>query len=76
MEKLALNIPDEVGGLPVLSVNRIDGIEYVLREKGWILIRPSETEPLIRIYAESTDEKALNSILEEGKKLVSTAARE
>ncbi len=76
MEKLALNIPDEIGGLPILSVNRIDGIKYILQNEAWILIRPSGTEPLIRIYAESTDEKASNSILEEGKKLVSRAARE
>ncbi len=76
MEKLALNIPDEIGGLPILSVNRIDGIKYILQDEAWILIRPSGTEPLIRIYAESTDEKASNSILEEGKKLASRAAQE
>jgi phosphomannomutase len=53
----------------------IDGVEYILEDKAWILIRPSGTEPLIRIYAESTDEKTLNTILEGGREPVFRAVQ-
>ncbi len=74
-KRLLLNAPNEIRGLSVLSYYMIDGVKYILEDKAWILIRPSGTEPLIRIYAESTDEKTLNIILEEGKKLVSRAGQ-
>ncbi len=75
MERLAMNIPSEIGGLSVLSYYMIDGVKYILEDKAWILIRPSGTEPLIRIYAESTDEKTLNTILEGGRELVFRAVQ-
>jgi phosphomannomutase len=44
-----------------------------LKDGGWLLIRPSGTEPLLRIYGESTDKEKLRAILEQGKNLVSKA---
>lgn len=58
-----------------MSYYMIDGVEYILEDKAWILIRPSGTEPLIRIYAESTDEKTLNTILEGGREPVFRAVQ-
>lgn len=51
------------------SVNTIDGIR-VDTERGWFLIRPSGTEPILRITAESKDIKNAESLLEEARKLI------
>ncbi len=56
------------------EVNRVDGVRLQLPE-GWILIRASGTEPLIRITAEGRDEKATTSLLERGRELVREASR-
>jgi phosphoglucosamine mutase len=56
------------------SVNRVDGVRLQLPE-GWILIRASGTEPLIRLTAEGRDEKATSSLLERGERLVKEAAK-
>lgn len=42
-----------------------DGIKIILDKKNWVMIRPSGTEPIARIYAESDSESKLNSLLSE-----------
>ena len=54
------------------TVNRVDGLRLQLAE-GWVLIRASGTEPLIRLTAEGRDEKATASLLERGRELVKEA---
>jgi phosphomannomutase len=73
MEKLSSDIPDRIIGIQVSTVNTMDGIKLILKDGGWLLIRPSGTEPLLRIYGESTDKEKLRAILEQGKNLVSKA---
>ncbi len=73
MEKLSSDIPDKIIGIQVSAVNRMDGLKLILKDGGWLLIRPSGTEPLLRIYGESTDKDRLKAILERGKNLVSKA---
>ena len=55
------------------SVNRVDGVRLQLPE-GWLLIRASGTEPLIRLTAEGRDNKATASLLEHGERLVKEAS--
>lgn len=44
----------EVEGLKVVKLNTKDGVKLFLEDNAsWILIRPSGTEPLLRIYLES-----------------------
>jgi phosphomannomutase/phosphoglucomutase len=43
--------------------DRIDGIRVWLNEKEWFLIRPSGTEPIIRIFAESDSEEKAKELL-------------
>jgi alpha-D-glucose phosphate-specific phosphoglucomutase len=73
MKKLSSDIPDKITGIKVSAVNRIDGLKLILKDGGWLLIRPSGTEPLLRIYGESTDKERLKAILEQGKNIVSKA---
>lgn len=44
------------------KIDRTDGLKIWLDEKSWILLRPSGTEPLIRVFAESDGEERLDSI--------------
>ena len=50
--------------------SRLDRVKVDLKDKGWMLIRPSGTEQLIRLYAEGKTEKDLESILAEFKPLI------
>lgn len=47
----------------------IDGIRVDIKERGWFLVRPSGTEPLIRIYVEGRTENDLKQLLDEFKPL-------
>jgi phosphomannomutase len=42
----------EIAGEPVRSVEQMDGFKHRL-DGGWLLIRPSGTEPVLRIYSEA-----------------------
>ncbi|MCI4331757.1 MAG: phosphoglucosamine mutase [Thermoplasmata archaeon] len=47
----------------------LDGVK-VFRPQGWILLRPSGTEPLIRVFAEAKDELSARQLAQEGLDLV------
>jgi phosphomannomutase/phosphoglucomutase len=51
-------------------VETLDGAKVWIDEETWLMVRPSGTEPLIRIYAESTDKSLLESKVEEYRRLV------
>jgi len=57
----------EVGGMNVISRDNLDGCKLIF-EKGWLLVRASGTEPLLRIYCETFDEDKTDSILNDIKK--------
>ena len=46
-----------------------DGVKFWLADGSWLLIRPSGTEPLLRIYAESPARDAVPVLLREGQAL-------
>ncbi len=50
--------------------SELDGVRVDVRGRGWVLVRPSGTEPLIRMYAEGKTEADLSSILEEFRPMV------
>ncbi len=61
--------PEHILGLRVTDILTYDGYKYYLEDGGWLLLRFSGTEPLIRIYCETTDESRVQPLLEEGRKL-------
>ncbi len=65
-EKLAQE-PTEIGGRKIERINRLDGVKFLFADKSWMLMRPSGTEPMVRIYAESEDKGDLEQLLEEGR---------
>jgi|SRR5579871_1736916 len=67
-EKLRNADCKEFAGRKVASINRTDGLKLFLDDGSWVLMRPSGTEPLIRIYTESTTQAESEKIAEEAKK--------
>jgi phosphomannomutase len=51
-------------------VETIDGVKYHLDNGGWILLRASGTEPLLRIYAEGNSKEEALDILEDVKRTI------
>ena len=66
-EKLAQE-PTEIGNRKIESINRIDGVKFIFEDGSWMLMRPSGTEPLVRIYAESENKQDLEVLLEQGRR--------
>ena len=60
---------DSVAGIKVTELDRMDGYKYNLEDGSWLLIRFSGTEPLIRIYTETTNGAQVPAILADGRKL-------
>jgi alpha-D-glucose phosphate-specific phosphoglucomutase len=70
---LSEHAPTELDGIPVASVNTRDGVKYVLEDDSWLLIRPSGTEPVLRVYAEAHSDETVQALLAEGRKLADAA---
>jgi len=47
------------------NADTTDGVKIVFDKKNWVMVRPSGTEPIIRIYAESDSEKSLEILMKE-----------
>ena len=66
-EKLAEE-PSEIGGRKIEKINRLDGVKFTFADKSWMLMRPSGTEPMVRIYAETENKDDLEVLLEQGRR--------
>jgi phosphoglucomutase len=64
------NTPDTLDGRRIANVNRTDGVKFIFEDGSWILMRPSGTEPLVRIYAEATNAEDLEVLLGTGSKYI------
>jgi phosphomannomutase len=66
IDKILANKPDHIAGLRVTEFSDTDGFKFSFDDGGWLLIRFSGTEPLIRVYCETTHEDKVQDILEKG----------
>jgi alpha-D-glucose phosphate-specific phosphoglucomutase len=69
---LSRNAPAEIGGQKVIEVNQRDGVKYILADDSWLLIRPSGTEPVLRVYAEGRSPEMLKALIGYGQKIATT----
>ncbi len=69
ISSLKSNPPEYVANIKVLNVTTIDGVKLILRDGSWILMRPSGTEPVVRIYAEATTFETLNRLIKWGEEI-------
>ena len=66
--------PEEIAGLKVTEIDTRDGFRYVLEGGDWLLIRFSGTEPVIRVYTETTRKDLVEEILQAGLELAGLGA--
>ncbi len=71
--KLVKKLPKKILGSDIKELIQIDGLKIILAEDHWLLMRPSGTEPLMRVYAESDNAKRTGELLELAKKWVAPA---
>ena len=70
IDRVAAAKPDAIAGRKLLKRDNTDGYLFEF-EGGWLLVRPSGTEPLLRIYTETTDYALVKPVLEAGRALAS-----
>ncbi|MCL9815943.1 phosphoglucomutase/phosphomannomutase family protein [Natronocalculus amylovorans] len=63
-------LPETVAGEEIDSIVTKDGFKLLLADGSWLLVRPSGTEPKLRVYAEASSIDRLKTVLEAGKQLV------
>lgn len=69
-EKLRKKLPKKIANFKVAEVSTLDGVKIYFENDEWLLVRPSGTEPLVRVYAEAATKKDTQALLDFGEKLV------
>ncbi len=70
LDDLEDHIPESVCGHSVAKVVTLDGFKLLLENGSWLLVRPSGTEPMLRVYAEADSDDAVDDLLAEGTEIV------
>ncbi len=68
-KQLAEDAPSNIGGETVVDVQTTDGAKYVMSDDSWLLIRPSGTEPVLRVYAEGRNKAMQEALLAYGEEI-------
>lgn len=63
------NVPAELNGQKVVEVSTKDGVKYILADDSWLLIRPSGTEPVLRVYSEGRSPEMVKELLGYGNSI-------
>ena len=69
LERVQKARPERLAGLKVAGLVTIDGFRFDLEDGGWLIIRFSGTEPLLRIYCETTHGDRVQELLAAGREL-------
>ena len=70
VEKMRKKLPKKIAGFKVAEISTLDGVKVYFENDEWLLVRPSGTEPLVRVYAETATKKDTQALLDFGEKLV------
>lgn len=69
VKRLLDNAPEKMAGETVVKIDSYDGVKFHLADDSWLLIRPSGTEPVLRVYAEAGSEAATMAMIDTGRAL-------
>lgn len=58
------------GSYQIEKIEDLDGFKFHLGNKEWVMIRASGTEPVLRVYSESTTPEKANAILKATKQAI------
>jgi phosphomannomutase len=70
---LTKQAPKEIGGQSVVETCQRDGVKYIMSDDSWLLIRPSGTEPVLRVYAEGRTPGMVKALMGYGQKVAKSA---
>lgn len=69
VQRLMAHVPATMAGGTVDHMSDKDGVKFILADDSWLLIRPSGTEPVLRVYAEAHSAESVELLLDEGVRL-------
>lgn len=72
-QHLLESAPGKIEGVRVSQVCTIDGVKYLLEDDSWLLIRPSGTEPVLRVYAEGRSPELVRAMITFGEQVAARA---
>jgi alpha-D-glucose phosphate-specific phosphoglucomutase len=64
--------PAQIGGQSINQILTTDGVKYILADDSWLLIRPSGTEPVLRVYAEGRSPEMVKALLGYGEQVAAS----
>lgn len=70
-EKMRKKLPKKINGWKIAETTTFDGLKIIFENDDWLLLRPSGTEPLLRVYAETAAKKDTQALLDFGEKFMS-----
>jgi phosphomannomutase len=65
--RLTDEAPKQLGGQSLTQVQTLDGVKYLFADDSWLLVRPSGTESVLRVYAEGRSEEMVKELLAFGQ---------
>jgi phosphomannomutase len=72
VQKLEKEHPAQIGGEKIIEVSTMDGVKYIFADDSWLLIRPSGTEPVLRVYAEGRSDEMVKSLMKFGETIAAS----
>lgn len=67
--RLVDEAPSVIGDEKVIDIVTLDGVKFIMGDDSWLLIRPSGTEPVLRVYAEGRTEGMVEALLGFGEQV-------
>lgn len=64
--------PENVLGESIVNIDRRDGVKFIFGDDSWVMMRPSGTEPLVRVYAEAATKEKVNALLDWATEIVTS----
>jgi phosphomannomutase len=68
-ELLTRQAPGQIDGQRVAEISQRDGVMYTMADESWLLIRPSGTEPVLRVYVEGRTNEMVKGLMQYGQKI-------
>ena len=69
LQRLRTDPPANIAGRAVAATNFSDGFKFVFDNGDWLLIRPSGTEPVLRLYSEASDPAMVETLLRAARRI-------
>lgn len=72
-DQLTNSPPKQIADVAVRDINTLDGVKLIGADESWVLFRRSGTEPIVRVYAESSSQPRVHRLLNAAVALVQSA---